>query len=181
MMGLLGWTIYDAISSTRVVAELHRQPLKIDLFDIRPFEPMGRQSLVVALVFAGGFLLGAIFGISTGDIYSWLINLPMMFIPAIVFFLSMRHTHDVLAGEKKRQLQAVSRRIDRASHDIQEHMTRTEGLGDLAVEYAALISYEDRLSKARTWPYNTTMIRTVFFTVLAPLLLRGISDLLFGK
>lgn len=181
MMGLLGWTIYDAISSTRVVAELHRQPLKIDLFDIRPFEPMGRQSLVVALVFAGGFLLGAIFGISTGDIYSWLINLPMMFIPAIVFFLSMRHTHDVLAREKKRQLQAVSRRIDRASHDIQEHMTRTEGLGDLAVEYAALISYEDRLSKARTWPYNTTMIRTVFFTVLAPLLLRGMSDLLFGK
>jgi hypothetical protein len=93
----------------------------------------------------------------------------------------MRHTHNVLAEEKKRQMQAVNRRINQASQDIQLLLNRSEELGNLAVEYTALIAYEERLSRARTWPYNTTMIRTVFFTVLAPLLLRGVSDLLFGK
>lgn len=110
MMGLLGWTIYDAISSTRVIAELHRQPLRINLFDIKPFEPMGRQSLVVALVFAGGFLLGAIFGVSVDNPFSLLIDLPMMFIPVAVFFLSMRHTHNALAGERSDRCRLSVRR-----------------------------------------------------------------------
>jgi len=170
-----------SISSTRVIAALHHQPLQIDLFDIRPFEPIGRQSLVVALVFAGGFLLGAIFGVSGDNPFSLLINLPMMFIPVAVFFLSMRHTHDALAGEKKRQIQAVSRKINQTSHAIQLLITRGVGLGDLAAEYSALIAYEEQLRKTRTWPYNTTMIRTIFITILVPLLMRGLSDLIFGK
>ena len=181
MMGLLGWTIYDAISSTRVVAELHHQPLRIDLFDIRSFEPMGRQSLVVALVFAGGFLLGAVFGVSVDNAFSLLLNLPMMFIPAAVFFLSMRHTHDALVREMKRQMQAVSQKISQTSHAIQLLITNVAGLGDLSAEYSALVTYEEQLRKTRTWPYNITMIRTIFITVFAPLLMRWLSDLVFGK
>jgi hypothetical protein len=181
MMGLLGWTIYDAISSTRVIADLHHQPLRIDLFDIRPFEPMGRQSLVVALVFAGGFLLGALFGVSVDNPFSLLLNLPMMFIPVAVFFLSMRHTHNALLGEKKQQIQAVSQKINQTSHAIQLLITSGLGLGALADEYSALVTYEEQLRKTRTWPYNTTMIRTIFITVLAPLLMRALSDLIFGK
>jgi hypothetical protein len=32
----------------------------------------------------------------------------------------------------------------------------------------ALAAYESRLQQARTWPYNTAMLRTVFVSVLIP-------------
>ena len=50
MFGLLAWTIYVLMASTRLTAALHRPPLSIDIFDTRPFEPIGRQSLISALV-----------------------------------------------------------------------------------------------------------------------------------
>jgi hypothetical protein len=49
------------------------------------------------------------------------------------------------------------------------------------VEYNALIAYEARLRTVSTWPYNTAMLRTIFFSILAPLLVRAISFLLFGS
>lgn len=181
MMGLLAWTIYEAVSSTRLVAELHRQPLQVDLLDIKPFEPMGRQSLVVALVFAGGILLGALFGLDVRNIYSLMVNVPLMSVPFLVFFLSMRHTHRVLAVEKKRQLQAVAQKITHASRALQPLVTSGESLGGLAAEYTALIAYEAHLRAAPTWPYNTAMLRTIFLSVLAPVLLQVLSVLLFGS
>ena len=181
MMGMVGWVIYDSISGTRLIAELHRQPLQVDLQNIEPFEPMGRQSLAVALVFAGGILLGAVFGLNVKSIYFWLFFLPLVFVPVLVFFLSMRHTHRVLAGEKKRQLQMAAQKINQTSRAIQSLIAREESLGDLAVEYTALIAYEARLRTVPTWPYNTAMLRTVFFSVLVPVLARGLSVLLFGQ
>ncbi len=38
-----------------------------------------------------------------------------------------------------------------------------------------------RLRLASTWPYNANMLRTLFFTILAPLLVRAVSVLLFGR
>jgi hypothetical protein len=31
------------------------------------------------------------------------------------------------------------------------------------------VAYEKRLTEARTWPYNTAMIRTLFLSVLVPI------------
>lgn len=78
-------------------------------------------------------------------------------------------------------MQAVSQKINQTSHAIQLLITSGAGPGDLAAEYSALVTYEEQLRKTLTWPYNTTMIRAIFITVLAPLLMRGLSDLVFGK
>jgi hypothetical protein len=40
--------------------------------------------------------------------------------------------------------------------------------GSLAVEINALATYQAQLQAARTWPYNTAMLRTLFFSVLIP-------------
>ena len=32
-----------------------------------------------------------------------------------------------------------------------------------------LMAYEQRLREARTWPYNTAMLRTLFLSVLVPI------------
>ena len=36
------------------------------------------------------------------------------------------------------------------------------------MDISALIAYEERLQAARTWPYNTAMLRTLFFSIIVP-------------
>ena len=43
-----------------------------------------------------------------------------------------------------------------------------ESSGSLAAEINALAVYEDRLHAARTWPYNTAMLRALFFSLIIP-------------
>jgi hypothetical protein len=184
MDGLLAWIIYGAIAGTRLLTTIHRQPLKVDILDIKPFEPVGRYSLTLSLVFVGGIALGMVFGMDFSNIrawQAWAFYLPLLTLPFIVFFLNMRGTHRLLAAEKRRTLKVVAEKIRTASTAIQARLEGDESLGDLAGEYSALIAYEARLRLASTWPYNTNMLRTLFFTILAPLLVRAISFLLFGR
>jgi len=184
MWGILAWVIYTSMVSTKLVKALHSQPLKVDILDTKPFEPMGRYSLVISLVFIGGIALGFIFGLDVESILawqSWAVYLPLICVPLIVFFLNMRPTHRLLASEKKRQLQAVTKKIRLISQGMQSKLAREEALGDTAMEFTALVAYEARLRTASTWPYNTGMLRTLFFTLLLPLLVRGLSAILFGE
>ena len=171
MFGLLGWTIYAAVAGTRLTAELHRQPLRVDIFDIKPFEPIGRQSLIAALVFVGGTALSMLFGLRQGSIFAWqdwLIYALLALVTVLVFFLNMRDTHRVLAAEKKRELEAVQRNILRACRALMERVETNESTGPLAAEINALVAYEQRLRATRTWPYDTAMLRTLFFSIIIP-------------
>jgi hypothetical protein len=49
-----------------------------------------------------------------------------------------------------------------------ERLARQEEAGQLAHVANALLAYEQRLADARTWPYNTAMLRTLFLSVLVP-------------
>lgn len=184
MYALLGWTIFGSIESTRVSAVLHRQPLRIDLFDLRPFEPIGRQSLVLALVFIGGMTVAMLFGLSPQNIgmwQTWVFYIPSALVAILLFFLNMRGTHRVLAAEKRRLLALVRRRIAAITPLVQGVVEASHPLVSQAAEYSALCAYEARLQSARTWPYNTSMLRTLAFTILLPLLIRLISILFFEK
>ena len=171
MFGLLGWTIYAAVAGTRLITELHRQPLRVDIFDIKPFEPIGRQSLIVALVFVGGTALSMVFGLRQGSIFAWqdwLIYALLALVAVLVFFLNMRDTHRVLAAEKKRELEAVQRNILLACRTLMKRIAANENTGTLAAEINVLIVYEERLRATRTWPYDTAMLRTLFFSIIIP-------------
>jgi hypothetical protein len=182
MCALLGWTIYGAMDSTRLTNALHNQPLCFDLFDLHPFEPVGRQSLLLALVFIGGLTLAMLFGLSASNIgawQTWVIYLPMAVLPVLIFFMHMRGTHAVLAAEKRRLLGQVQSHIRSLTPALQQALAETRPYGELAAEYAAVSAYELRLQTARTWPYNTAMLRTLAFTVLLPLVGRLITLFLF--
>jgi hypothetical protein len=171
MFGLLGWTIYGAVAGTRLISELHRQPLRIDIFDIEPFEPIGRQSLIIALVFVGGLLLSVLFGLGRRDFLAWpnwLVYIFLGLVPVVVFFLNMRGTHRVLAAEKKRQLKAIEGIILQSCRTLLARIHAGQDTGTLGDEINALVAYEQRLQAARTWPYNTAMLRTLFFSVIIP-------------
>ena len=101
MFGLLLWTIYVALAGTRLNAALHRQPLSVDIFDTGPFWPVGRQSLIIALVFVGGMVLGMLGSFvedSLLDWRNWLLYSLLALVAVLIFFLNMRPTHRVLAA-----------------------------------------------------------------------------------
>jgi hypothetical protein len=171
MFGLLGSAIYSTMASTGLTAELHRQPLRVDIFNTKPFAPIGRQSLSIALVFVAGIALSMVFGFDQESFFdwrNWLIIVFLALVPVLVFFLNMRDTHRVLAAEKKRELEAVQRNILLACRTLMQRMAANESTGTLAAEINALVAYEARLLAARTWPYDTAMLRTLFFSVIFP-------------
>ena len=185
MFGLLAWTIYGAVAGTRLIAELHRQPLRVDIFDTKPFRPVGRQSLVIALVFVGGIVLGMVFGLGRESILdwrNWILFVLLALVPVVVFFLNMRPTHSVLAAEKNRELDAVQGNILRACRSLMARVDAKEGTGTLGAEIGALVAYEERLQATSTWPYDTAMLRTLFFSVIIPgaaALARVIGEFMF--
>ena len=171
MFGLLVWTIYAAVAGTRLNAKLHAQPLRIDILDPRPFRPVGRQSLIVALIFVGGIVLGMVFSLgeeSVSDWRNWLIYSVLALVPVLVFFLNMRPTHRVLAAEKRRELAAVQGQLLQASRALMVRIQAEESTGTLGADINALVAYEKRLQAASTWPYDTAMLRTLFFSVIFP-------------
>jgi len=136
------------------------------------------------LVFVGGIVLSMLFLLGQGS-FDWqnlLFAGILLLVPVLVFFLNMRDTHRVLAAEKERELEAVQQRILQACRTLMERMGADESSGTLAAEINALVAYEARLLEARTWPYNTAMLRTLFFSAVIPggaALARVASEVLF--
>lgn len=171
MFGLLFWIIYGAIAGTRLTTELHRQPLQFDILDISPFEPIGRLSLILSLVILGGVLLGLVLGLARDTIFdwrNWVLYLILALVAVVIFFLNMRDTHRVLVSRKKQELDAVQGHILHACRTLIQRLDAGESAGDLGAQINALVTYEERIEEARTWPYNTTMLRTLFVSVIIP-------------
>lgn len=172
MYTLLVWTIYISIASTRVTSALLSQPLKVDSFNTTPFEPIGKQSLMIALVFIGGITLSLVFiGLDFSSLQQpefWLIYIPLALVPVILFFLNMFPTHRVLTNAKNNELAAVQTQLQNSYRDLLQLVERDQATNNLPNEINALAIYEKQLKEARTWPYNTAMLRTLFFSVLIP-------------
>ena len=172
MYTLLVWTIYVSIAGTRVIKNLLQQPLKIDPFDTTAFEPIGRQSLMISLVFVGGITLSLVF---IGWDFSsfrqpvfWLVYIPLGLVPLILFFLNMLPTHRVLADAKAKELAAVRGQLQNACRKLLRKLENSQDTNNTPNEISALAVYEKQLKETRTWPYNTAMLRTLFFSVLIP-------------
>lgn len=171
MFGLLTWTIYVSFASTRLTNAIHQHVRRIDLFDITPFQAIGRQSLALALAFMGGLLLSLIFGTQAESYLAvefWITYGIMGVIPVVVFFLNMLPTHRLLVQEKKRRTDDLTARTRRLIHQLDSLPLDGELPSQLSLQFSALSAYEQRLANTRTWPYNTTQLRTVFFSILLP-------------
>jgi hypothetical protein len=185
MYGLLFWVILQSIASTRVNNVLLRQPLNLNIMDSKSLEPIGSQALLLALVFVGGITLSLLLTfqlINLSSPYFWITNIVMILITLLIFFLSMRPTHQAMVREKQLTLQPVQQLINKSCQELVEAHQQNLQVSGLASEINALSIYEQRLLQARTWPYNTTMLRTLFFSVLIPLgtvLVRVVVEVIF--
>lgn len=172
MLGLLGWTGYMSLAGTRVVGTLLRLPMQVDPLDRKPFEPIGRWSLAMAMAFVGGILIGLALGsYGTSALLNprfWLLFLPLSLLPVVAFYLNMRPTHRVLSAARERALAQVQHQLRRSFPSLLERMQKGEPSGNLPWEVNALVAYEKELQDASTWPYNPAILRTLVVSVLVP-------------
>lgn len=172
LFGLLAWVIYLTVGHTQATAAILRQSLCIDPTEISSFMPIGEQGLILALVFVGGTVLSLLFSALEPSVFSqidfWLIYVPIALVPVAVFFLAMRPTHRVLADAKNRELKVVRQELRRAGGRLLDQRAQSEDPAPISQQVLALAALESRLQAARTWPYNTPMLRTLFVSVLAP-------------
>jgi hypothetical protein len=172
MYAMLAWVIYNSVAASRLMTVLHRKPLRVDPFDVTPFQSIGRQSLVLALVFVGGITLSILFlafrSESVRFVEFWMSFLPPALVPVLIFFLFMLPTHRVLSAAKARELESVRRHIVTSCRALAQRIESGQDSLAFSQQVLALSTYEKRLEQMPTWPYNISMLRTLFFSVLLP-------------
>ena len=83
----------------------------------------------------------------------------------------MRQTHSVLRQAKLAEQDSLRRHMADAYRRL-EQMTLEEKQDILpfATEVSLWTQYEKRLEEVSTWPYNAGMLRTLFVSILLPVL-----------
>ncbi len=176
MYGLLAWAIAGSIHATRLTNTLLRQPLEVDIFDLTPFEPIGRQSLLLSFSFVVGITISLLLISPSEDFLNpanFVIYSILIFVSVFVFFLNMRPTHRVLASVKARELDDARQQIRLLYRRLQRAHLESDVSPEAAVtrtaDLNAWLAMEQRLKLTRTWPYNTEMLRTLTVSVLTPI------------
>lgn len=172
MYAALAWLIYAALGSARLTAILHRHVQHKDPFDLTPFEPVGRQGLILAIIFVGAITL-SLFFIDTRTIFlEWqgiLVYSILVLVTVSIFFTVMWPAHRVLQRVKQEKLANVQRMIGQAFGRLETPTADGADTQRMATEMQAWLMLEQRLKQTRTWPYDTEILRTLFLSVLTPL------------
>lgn len=172
LFGAIGWAVFVMIATTRLTNALVRQALNVDILDIRPFEPIGRQSLWLALTLVGGLVL-SLLSVSYLNRALWLEYAitygTVIMLAVLIFFLNMVGAHRVLAAAKRRQLEFVDRTLAGFYRRFQEQLAEEQDTVPLATQINAMAAIKQELKGSRSWPYDTETMRTLVISVLSPL------------
>jgi hypothetical protein len=172
LYGFVGWTFFVLIATTRLANVLLAQQPEVDILDIRPFEPIGRQSLWLALTLIGGAVL-SLFSVSYLRRSLWIeyiiVYTVIVVVAVLVFVLNMRSAHRLLTATKRRELEFVNRSLAAIYRRFQGEGSEGEAGLALATQINAIAAMKRELKLARTWPYNTEMLRTLTLSVLSPI------------
>jgi hypothetical protein len=172
MYGALIWLIYAAMGSARWTALLHRYVLHKDPFDLTPFEPVGRQGLILAMLFVGAITLSLLFIYTRTMFLEWgniVIYSILVLVTVLIFFTVMWPAHRILLRVKVQKLAGVQRLIGQTFHKLETLAADEADTQPVATEVQAWLTLEQRLKQTRTWPYDTEILRTLFLSVLTPL------------
>jgi hypothetical protein len=170
--GLLAWSIYSAMLGARSMTAFHSWPLKVDIFDIRPFQQISRHSLTSALAFFGGGAISLFFAAwdrGSFDPATIAFYVFLVLVAALAFFLPTSATHRVLAAAKGEELIRVQQQIVAAYRSLEDLPPESEDLGLLPTKLNLWKEYEARVKATRTWPYDLSMLRTFALSVLTPI------------
>ena len=174
MFGLLALVIQQSVSEGHLSSRLLQNPLNFDIFYTTPFIPIGLNGLAGALAFVGGSTI-VVFYTAAGRLgFSWVdigLHCSLILVTLLIFFMTMRPTHRVLREAKiaeqdnlRRYLAEAYRRLEAMSLEEKQNILQ------FSTEVSLWREYEERLKEVPTWPYNAGMLRTLFASILLPVL-----------
>ena len=158
---------------TELTNTLLRQPVRVEIFDLRPFQPIGRQSLSLSVMFVGGMMLGLLssnFAEEELRLEYLINNAVIIALIVAIFFLNTHNVHQLLTTTKQQKLESVEHHLARAYYRMEELITANQDTFAVATELNALAISKQELKAIRTWPYNTEMLRTIFISIVTLLL-----------
>ena len=170
--GFLGLGIYSSLSSMRLFSGLQRHSLDINVFDLRPLEPIGRWSLGIALVFIGGSVLSLLFFPQlTPSIEALILYGILILTPVSVFFLNMLSTRQTIVAAKKRSLDMARDNLAAASVVLEELVAKGQlkDTGTPLNSISAWVTYEERVKAVAEWPYTAEIRRNLVLSTFLPL------------
>jgi hypothetical protein len=175
-----GWAVSMALATTRLTNTLLRQPILVEIFDPMPFQPIGRQSLLLSLVLIGGMLLSLLTtNFARQELrLEYLVVYPVIVALSVaIFLLNTYGVHRLLAAIKRQKLEAVGRHLARACNRLEELISEDQDTHAVATELNALATIKRELQRITTWPYNMEMLRTILISAAAPPLFTVIGRL----
>jgi len=172
--GLVGWFLYVSLANSRLLAELHHQPLDIDVLNPTSLEPIARWSLGISLAFIGALTLSAFLNPRAEEFLSieGIITYGTVILVAVlVFFLTMMSTHRVMAEAKEQKLKLVRRYLAETFQELEERAVaaQLQDMEALSDSITAWLAYEKRIEEAPEWPYTTNIIRNLLLSTLLPI------------
>lgn len=176
MFGLTGWSTYNSLTSARLTAALQRHINDVDLFNLQPFEAVGRQGLALSLLLIGGITLSLVFVYRHHDFLYWqnlVLYLVLSTASVLVCFLVMWPTHHTLEQFKTQKLLLVQHSVGQRFHLLEELTSSGGDTQPVSYEIQALLALEQRLKLVPTWPYTVDMLRTLLLSSLTPAIVAG--------
>ena len=171
LWGVSGWAVFIAFAATRLTNTLLRQPVRVEIFDLKPFQPIGRQSLFLSLLLIGGMLLGLLtsnFGRAELRLEYLIVNLAIIALTVAIFLLNTHRVHRLLAATKRQKLESVERHLARDFNRLEALISKDLDTHAVATELNALVTSKRELETIQTWPYNMEMLRTILISVVVP-------------
>ena len=157
--------------------EIYRQPIVVNIFDLRPFEPVGRESLLLSFAFIVGATIAMAFSITVElvlTIESIIVYMVFALMTIVVFYANMIDTYRLLSDAKKRELNLVKDHISYAYRSFKQSAEEGQDIRTSVMEMNAWISMKERLVKAQTWPHSTATVGRLLISSLMP---AGIASL----
>ncbi|MEZ4557228.1 MAG: hypothetical protein R2854_12400 [Caldilineaceae bacterium] len=171
--GIVYYCVQIARSTNRL---LELPPLTIDLFDLRPFAPIGfALGMAMSLAFFGGILLSLLVGFneqSSGRFRSSGSPMDCSW-PSCSASFSWSYASDPssLGCDQGGATGGWSNTWPKPTPSCATAAPPGDGALELAADITAWTAYQRALNETRTWPYNTRLLRTLTITVLSPLAL----------
>jgi hypothetical protein len=180
MYGAIAWIIYISISSTRVLRQLLRQPLQVNILDIRPFEPVGSQSLLLSLAFVIGATLAMAFFVTPELVITFeslVVYAGFALVTVLLFVLNMYDTFRVLSTTKKREMNFAQDHISEAYQLLTQNAEQGEDIESALDELNTWTGIKQRIGKAQTWPHSADIVAKLVASTLLPLVISGLRYL----
>lgn len=181
--------VYLLVRQVRMVAELHRSVVRVDLLSPSPLHAMSTltaRSAMVAVVLQLTIALAPLPNLSEGvRLVQAAIMVPFVALSVAAFFVPLRGMRALLAAEKRRRLAAVNEQLDAAFTtlhvvvDEEAVPQRDEGAARLAQTridalnkaLSSLLQEREFIGRQSTLPWDTGTFRAVASAVMLPIAL----------